>query len=200
MKCPFCGTLDNKVIDSRLSQGGEVTRRRRECEGCTRRYTTYERVEQVLPLVVKKDGRREPFDRMKILGGLHRACVKRPVSAESLERLVDELERVLVETGDKEVSCTVVGERVMDALRELDHVAYVRFASVYRQFKDTNEFLSELSQLLAPGRVTRTPARGLRAPILAEDEEPEPRKRRVEPRDPDSDDAIPTTNLLKDRG
>lgn len=200
MKCPFCGTLDNKVIDSRLSQGGEVTRRRRECEGCTRRYTTYERVEQVLPLVVKKDGRREPFDRMKILGGLHRACVKRPVSAESLERLVDELERVLVETGDKEVSSTVVGERVMDALRELDHVAYVRFASVYRQFKDTNEFLSELSQLLAPGRVTRTPARGLRAPILAEDEEPEPRKRRVEPRDPDSDDAIPTTNLLKDRG
>jgi len=200
MKCPFCGTLDNKVIDSRLSQGGEVTRRRRECEGCTRRYTTYERVEQVLPLVVKKDGRREPFDRMKILGGLHRACVKRPVSAESLERLVDELERVLVETGDKEVSSTVVGERVMDALRELDHVAYVRFASVYRQFKDTNEFLSELSQLLAPGRIARTPARGVRAPSLAEDDEPEPRKRRVEPREPDSDDAIPTTNLLKDRG
>lgn len=206
MKCPFCGTLDNKVIDSRLSQGGEVTRRRRECEGCQRRYTTYERVEQVLPLVVKKDGRREPFDRMKILGGLHRACVKRPVSAESLERLVDELERVLVETGDKEVNSTAVGERVMDALRDLDHVAYVRFASVYRQFKDTNEFLSELSQLLAPGRA-RTPARGVRAAPATDDDGPEPtrteptrRAPRGEPRDPDSDDAIPTTNLLKDPG
>jgi transcriptional repressor NrdR len=194
MKCPFCGTLDNKVIDSRLSQGGEVTRRRRECEGCQRRYTTYERVEQVLPLVVKKDGRREPFDRMKILGGLHRACVKRPVSAESLERLVDDLERALVETGEKEVSSTVVGERVMDSLRELDHVAYVRFASVYRQFKDTNEFLSELSQLLAPGRVTRTPPRGTRSP------EREPVRVREASTEPDSDDAIPTTNLLKDRG
>ncbi|MBX7192633.1 MAG: transcriptional regulator NrdR [Sandaracinaceae bacterium] len=197
MKCPFCGTLDNKVIDSRLSQGGEVTRRRRECEGCQRRYTTYERVEQVLPLVVKKDGRREPFDRMKILGGLHRACVKRPVSAESLERLVDDLERVLVETGDKEVSSTVVGERVMDALRELDHVAYVRFASVYRQFKDTNEFLSELSQLLQPAHVGRPPAR-TREPRDAEREPSrEPRRAEVAP---DSDDAIPTTNLLKDRG
>ncbi len=202
MKCPFCGTLDNKVIDSRLSQGGEVTRRRRECEGCQRRYTTYERVEQVLPLVVKKDGRREPFDRMKILGGLHRACVKRPVSAEALERLVDDLERVLVETGDKEVSSTVVGERVMDALRELDHVAYVRFASVYRQFKDTNEFLSELSQLLSPGSVTRTPARGVRAPKDLEGAEPtrSARPPRSEPTEPDSDDAIPTTNLLKDPG
>jgi transcriptional repressor NrdR len=201
MKCPFCGTLDNKVIDSRLSQGGEVTRRRRECEGCQRRYTTYERVEQVLPLVVKKDGRREPFDRMKILGGLHRACVKRPVSAESLERLVDDLERVLVETGEKEVASTAVGERVMDALRELDHVAYVRFASVYRQFKDTNEFLSELSQLLSPGG-SRTPARGVRAPSPKDLDEPEPSRkpRALRSDDPDSDDSIPTTNLLKDRG
>src|SRR5262245_39065317 len=109
MKCPFCGTLDNKVIDSRLSQGGEVTRRRRECEKCTRRYTTYERVEQVLPLVVKKDGRREPFDRLKVLSGLRKACEKRPVAQESLERLLDRVERELVETGEKEVGSALIG-------------------------------------------------------------------------------------------
>ncbi len=148
MKCPFCGTLDNKVIDSRLSQGGEVTRRRRECEGCDRRYTTYERVEQVLPLVVKKDDRREPFDRVKVLAGLRRACEKRPVSQESLDRLVDQLERELVETGEKEVPSAVIGEKVMARLRELDQVAYVRFASVYRSFKDIHEFMAELSGLL----------------------------------------------------
>ncbi len=148
MKCPFCGTLDNRVIDSRLSQAGEVTRRRRECEGCRRRYTTYERVEQVLPYVIKKDGRREPFDRMKILAGLRRACEKRPVSAERLEGLVDQIEREMVETGDKEVSSTTVGERIMDALRDLDQVAYVRFASVYRSFKDIHEFMDELSDML----------------------------------------------------
>lgn len=148
MKCPFCGTLDNRVIDSRLSQGGEVTRRRRECEGCVRRYTTYERVEQVLPYVIKKDGRREPFDRLKILAGIRRACEKRPVSSESLERLVDAVERDLVETGDKEVSSAKVGERIMDGLRGLDPVAYVRFASVYRSFKDIHEFMDELSDLL----------------------------------------------------
>ena len=148
MKCPFCGTLDNKVIDSRLSQGGEVTRRRRECEGCDRRYTTYERVEQVLPLVVKKDDRREPFDRVKVLAGLRRACEKRPVSQESLDRLVDQLERELVETGEKEVPSAVIGEKVMGRLRELDQVAYVRFASVYRSFKDIHEFMAELSGLL----------------------------------------------------
>lgn len=153
MKCPFCGTLDNKVIDSRLSQGGEVTRRRRECEGCARRYTTYERVEQVLPLVVKKDGRREPFDRIKILGGVRRACEKRPVSQESLERLVDRLERELVETGEKEVPSSIIGEKAMDALRGLDPVAYVRFASVYRSFADLHEFMAEIAQLLpAPKR------------------------------------------------
>lgn len=148
MKCPFCGKLENKVIDSRLSQGGEVTRRRRECEACNRRYTTYERVEQVLPLVVKKDGRREPFDRMKVMAGLRRACEKRPVSAETLERIVDSIERDLVETGEKEVDASVVGERCMDALRETDQVAYVRFASVYRSFKDIHEFMNALSTLL----------------------------------------------------
>jgi transcriptional repressor NrdR len=148
MKCPFCGTLDNRVIDSRLSQGGEVTRRRRECDACSRRYTTYERVEQVLPLVVKKDSRREPFDRMKILAGLRRACEKRPVSSEALEQLVDKIERELVETGEKELSSSLVGERIMDGLRDLDQVAYVRFASVYRSFKDIHEFMAELSDLL----------------------------------------------------
>lgn len=152
MKCPFCGNLDNKVIDSRLSQAGEVTRRRRECEGCSRRYTTYERIEQVLPLVVKKDNRREPFDRMKVLSGLRRACEKRPVSSEALDRLTDELERELVEAGEKEVSSKVLGEKVMLGLRDLDQVAYVRFASVYRSFRDIHEFMSELSHLLVQQR------------------------------------------------
>lgn len=148
MKCPFCGHLDNKVIDSRLSQGGEVTRRRRECDHCTRRYTTYERVEEVLPLVVKKDGRREPFDRMKVLGGLRRACEKRPVSSEAIERIVDSIERKLVDSGEKEVDVSVIGERCMEALRQTDPVAYVRFASVYRSFKDIHEFMGALSTLL----------------------------------------------------
>jgi transcriptional repressor NrdR len=152
MRCPFCATLDNRVIDSRLSQGGEVTRRRRECEGCKRRYTTYERVEEVLPLVVKKDGRREPFDRMKILAGLRRACEKRPVSSEALEKVVDELERALVETGEKEIASSQIGERIMERLREIDQVAYVRFASVYRSFKDIHEFMAELSDLLGERR------------------------------------------------
>jgi transcriptional repressor NrdR len=148
MKCPFCGHLDNKVIDSRLSQGGEVTRRRRECDNCTRRYTTYERVEEVLPLVVKKDGRRETFDRMKVIGGLRRACEKRPVSSETLDRIVDKIERELVDSGEKEVSASVIGERCMEALRDTDPVAYVRFASVYRSFKDIHEFMNALSTLL----------------------------------------------------
>jgi transcriptional repressor NrdR len=148
MKCPFCGHLDNKVIDSRLSQGGEVTRRRRECDHCTRRYTTYERVEEVLPLIVKKDGRREPFDRMKVIGGLRRACEKRPVSSETLDRAVDRIERELVDSGEKEVASSMIGERCMEALREMDPVAYVRFASVYRSFKDIHEFMNALSTIL----------------------------------------------------
>lgn len=148
MKCPFCGQLENKVIDSRLSQGGEVTRRRRECDRCARRYTTYERVEEVLPLIVKKDGRREPFDRMKVIGGLRRACEKRPVSSETLDRIVDRIERELVDSGEKEVASSFVGERCMEALRDTDPVAYVRFASVYRSFKDIHEFMNALSTLL----------------------------------------------------
>ncbi len=149
MKCPFCGGLDNKVTDSRLSQGDEVIRRRRECEGCGRRFTTYERIELVLPMVVKKDGRRESFDRLKVLAGLRRACEKRPVSTEMLDGLVDQIERALVESGDKEIDSSVIGEQVMQRLREIDQVAYVRFASVYRSFKDIHEFMTELSQLLA---------------------------------------------------
>jgi transcriptional repressor NrdR len=149
MKCPFCGGLDNKVTDSRLSQGDEVIRRRRECEGCTRRFTTYERIELVLPMVVKKDGRREAFDRLKVLAGLRRACEKRPVSTEALDALVDQIERAQHESGDKEVESSVIGEQVMQRLREIDQVAYVRFASVYRSFKDIHEFMAELSQLLA---------------------------------------------------
>jgi len=147
MKCPVCGTLDNRVIDSRLSSGGEVTRRRRECEACTRRYTTYERVEQTLPVVIKRNEQRQPFERLKVLAGLRRAVVKRPVSTELLERLVDQLERELVELGEKEVSSSVIGEKVLVALREIDQVAYVRFASVYRQFKDIQEFLAALEDL-----------------------------------------------------
>ncbi|MDD9933327.1 MAG: transcriptional regulator NrdR [Myxococcales bacterium] len=148
MKCPFCGGLDNKVIDSRLSQGDEVTRRRRECEACERRFTTYERIELVLPMVVKKDGRRESFDRLKVMAGLRRACEKRPIPTDSLDSLVDRIERALVESGEKEVESAAIGERVMERLRGLDQVAYVRFASVYRSFKDIHEFMAELSQLL----------------------------------------------------
>jgi transcriptional repressor NrdR len=148
MKCPFCGSVDNKVIDSRLSQGDEVTRRRRECDRCTRRFTTYERIELVLPMVVKKDGRREPFDRLKVVAGLRRACEKRPVASDQLEKLVDQIERDCVESGEKEIDSTKIGEEVMRGLKELDQVAYVRFASVYRSFKDIHEFMPELSALL----------------------------------------------------
>lgn len=147
MRCPYCGTLDNRVIDSRLSQAGEVTRRRRECESCTRRYTTYERVEQMTPLIIKSDGRRQPYDRNKLLAGLQRACVKRPVSAEALERLLSQVERWMADSGEQEVASSDLGERVLLDLRELDQVAYVRFASVYRDFQDLGEFLDELTRL-----------------------------------------------------
>jgi len=152
MKCPFCSSVENKVIDSRLSQGDEVTRRRRECDACQRRYTTYERVELVLPMVIKKDGRREAFDRLKVMAGLRRACEKRPISSEQLDRLVDTVERELVELADKEVEASVIGEKLMRLLKDLDQVAYVRFASVYRSFKDIHEFMAELSRLLAQSR------------------------------------------------
>ncbi|AJE03304.1 transcriptional regulator NrdR [Geobacter pickeringii] len=148
MKCPFCSFPDSKVVDSRPDKGGAAIRRRRECESCGKRFTTYERVEEPLPLVLKKDGRREPFDRMKIVSGIQKACEKRQVSRETIDRLVDRLEGRLQEWGEKEVPSTTIGEWVMTELHEIDEVAYVRFASVYRSFKDVNEFMSELQDLL----------------------------------------------------
>ncbi len=147
MKCPFCHDLENRVIDSRLTEDGDAIRRRRECFHCKRRFTTYERIEEMLPMVVKKDGRRELFDRQKILHGLERACQKRPVSAEQIEALVSGVERQVQELGEREVRSAVIGEAVMQRLRKLDEVAYVRFASVYRAFRDVGEFMSELETL-----------------------------------------------------
>jgi len=148
MNCPFCGHDDTRVVDSRLGKEGNNVRRRRECPACERRFTTYERVEEILPWVIKKDGRREAFDRSKIIAGMQRACEKRPVSIEEIEAMVDKLERQFQECGDKEIASSLIGRAVMDLLHEADEVAYVRFASVYRQFKDINEFMAELTDLL----------------------------------------------------
>jgi transcriptional repressor NrdR len=174
MKCPYCGALDNKVIDSRLSSGGEVTRRRRECDGCQRRYTTYERVEEALPLVVKKDDRREPFDRGKLREGLRRACEKRPVSTGALEKVLDDIERDLIELGEREVRSNQIGERVMVRLRELDPVAYVRFASVYRRFEDIGEFLEELRRMAPPHGAPSKPSSSAPPPSVSPSSRPEP--------------------------
>lgn len=164
MRCPFCRTLENRVVDSRLGKEGDAVRRRRHCERCGRRFTTYERVEDALPMVVKKDGRREPFDRAKIVSGLTRACEKRPVSIETIEALVDKIGRLLQETGEKEVKSQVIGEAVMRELHELDAVAYVRFASVYRSFRDVHEFMRELEDLITARAATgrRRPRRAKR--------------------------------------
>jgi len=140
MRCPFCGHLEDRVVDSREAQDGQATRRRRECLGCERRYTTYERIEESLPALVKKDGRREVFDRRKVLEGLRRACQKRPVSQERIDEMATRVERRLQETGEREVPSSSVGEMVMELLRAEDPVAYVRFASVYRDFRDVGEF------------------------------------------------------------
>ena len=148
MKCPFCGHSDSKVVDSRPDKGGMGIRRRRECEECNKRFTTHERIEEMLPLVYKKDGRREPFDRMKIISGIKKACEKRPISVEEIERVVDRLETRLQESTEKEVSTTLIGEWLMKELHEMDEVAYVRFASVYRSFRDIGEFMQELQDLL----------------------------------------------------
>ena len=151
MKCPFCTHDDTRVVDSRLGKEGNNIRRRRECIDCERRFTTYERVEETLPLVIKKDGRREPFDRLKIISGIQRACEKRPIPIATIERVVDQMEVTLQESGEKEIDACRIGEAVMEALQSLDEVAYVRFASVYRQFRDINEFMSELTDILAKG-------------------------------------------------
>jgi transcriptional repressor NrdR len=148
VRCPFCQDLESKVIDSRDSNEGAVIRRRRECLKCQRRFTTYERVEELAPVIVKKDGRREPFDREKLLRGVRKAVEKRPVSSEAVDQLGLEIEKRLVEMGDKEVPSTFLGEEVMRRLQRLDEVAYVRFASVYRSFRDIAEFMTELKDLL----------------------------------------------------
>lgn len=148
MQCPYCREMDSRVVDSRLAAGGTVTWRRRECDSCKRRFTTYERVEHTLPTVVKKDGKRVPFDREKVLRSLRIACNKRPVSADALEEHAEALERELAESGEKEVPTLVIGERVMQRLKALDDVAYVRFASVYRSFRDIDEFMVEMNKLV----------------------------------------------------
>ncbi|MEW6440917.1 MAG: transcriptional regulator NrdR [bacterium] len=148
MKCPFCASLQNRVIDSRLSKDHNVIRRRRECLGCTKRFTTYERIEEVLPLVIKRDGRREPFDRAKIISGMKRACEKRPISINTIERAVEKIEQSFQEKGEKEIPSERIGERVMEELHQIDEVAYVRFASVYRHFKDVTDFMNEVSKFI----------------------------------------------------
>ena len=158
MKCPFCGHLEDRVIDSRTSNVGDVTRRRRECEGCERRFTTYERVEYALPTVVKKDGRREAFDRGKIVGSLKLALTKRPVGAEKIEAIADSVEREMVDTDAREVTSASLGDRIMARLLEVDQIGYVRFASVYRSFRDITEFakLAErIEEQDAPGEEQR---------------------------------------------
>jgi transcriptional repressor NrdR len=158
MKCPYCRELENKVIDSRMTKEGNAVRRRRECIACKHRFTTYERVEELPLVLIKKDGRRETFDRTKVLVGMQKACEKRNISINTLEAFVDELERELQEMGEKEIPAAEVGSRVMTKLHELDDVAYVRFASVYREFKDINDFMSELKDLLdAPKKRTELP-------------------------------------------
>lgn len=147
MKCPFCDTVEDKVVDSRMAKEGQVIRRRRECLSCKRRYTSYERIEESLPMVVKKDGRREPFDRAKILSGLKKACEKRPISVATIEAAADRIEKRMQELGETEVPSRTIGEEVMKELHRLDQVAYVRFASVYREFKDIDQFMDELKAL-----------------------------------------------------
>ena len=149
MKCPFCGYSESKVIDSRPADEGASIRRRRECLSCAKRFTTYETVESLPMVVVKKDGSRQSFDRRKVLGGMIRACEKRPVPLADLEKIAEEIEQDLQNSMEREISTEIIGERVMDRLRNVDQVAYVRFASVYRQFKDIDTFMAELNKLLS---------------------------------------------------
>jgi transcriptional repressor NrdR len=147
MKCPFCGHLEDRVLDSRTSREGFSVKRRRECVGCSRRFTTYEQIEELQVVVVKKDGRREPFDRAKIMRGMQLACLKRPVSADTLAQIADGIERAIYDLGQREVPSALIGERVVEAMRGLDPVAYVRFASVYRDFQDATEFKEIVDRL-----------------------------------------------------
>lgn len=152
MKCPFCETSSTRVIDSRPTEEGHAIRRRRECDNCGKRFTTYEKVEEVFFMVVKKDGSREAFDRNKVLNGIIKACEKRPVPMAAIEKIVDEIERGLNNMMEKEIESKVIGEVIMEHLKELDEVAYVRFASVYRQFTDVNTFAKEIEKLLKNGK------------------------------------------------
>jgi transcriptional repressor NrdR len=149
MKCPYCSEIENKVIDSRLSKDASVIRRRRECLTCSRRFTTYEHIEEIPIMIIKKDGRRELFSRDKVRSGMLKACEKRNISMNSIEEFIDDMERDLREAEEKEIPAAVIGEKIMAKLHELDGVAYVRFASVYREFKDVNDFVSELRKLLS---------------------------------------------------
>lgn len=152
MKCPFCDNPDTKVIDSRPTEEGHAIRRRRGCDRCNKRFTTYEKVEETILMVVKKDGKREAFDRNKLLRGIARACEKRPVSLASMEAMVDEIERKLNHLMEKEIASDYIGELVMDELKDVDEVSYVRFASVYRQFTDVNTFMKEIEKLIGGGK------------------------------------------------
>ena len=152
MKCPYCNNLEDKVIDSRISKDGEIIRRRRECLGCAKRFTTHEKIEDKLPLIVKKDGRRESYSREKMMGGMKKACQKRPISIEALEKIADKIEQDIVSRGVKEIKGSELGENVMLELHDLDDVAYVRFASVYRSFKDISDFMEEVKTLVKDKR------------------------------------------------
>lgn len=165
MKCPYCGHFDNKVTDSRLNKESTITRRRRSCLSCNQRFTTYERLEVMMPMLVKKDGRRESWDRQKMVIGLEKACEKRPVSVDKIDEFVDNIERKLQDLGAKEVLSKVIGEWVMEDLPALDEVAYVRFASVYRQFKDVNEFMAELKTLLDSRNGEKSQENGDNGPV-----------------------------------
>ena len=147
MKCPYCGHFENRVVDSRLNKESTITRRRRLCESCARRFTTYERLEVTMPMLIKKDGRRESWDRLKVVEGLKKACEKRPVSMAQIEEFVDQVERELQDIGEREIPIAVIGGKVMEGLRQIDDVAYIRFASVYRSFEDVDDFRDAIQDL-----------------------------------------------------
>jgi transcriptional repressor NrdR len=158
MKCPYCGFTQDRVVDSRESKEADSIRRRRECEKCEKRFTTYERIDEIPYMVVKKDGRREKFERQKVLSGLLRACEKRPVSSSKLEQIVDDTESFVIDSADRERTTSELGELIMNQLKTLDTVAYIRFASVYLDFKDVREFKAELEELLTHGKVPHPPS------------------------------------------
>lgn len=152
MKCPYCEYLESKVVDSRPTDEGQAIRRRRECMSCAKRFTTYEKIEEIPIIIVKKDGNRQAYDRNKLLNGILKSCEKRPVSMSTIEEIVDDIEKVLSNSLEKEITSVEVGELVMNKLKSIDEVAYVRFASVYRQFKDVNSFMEELTKILDEGK------------------------------------------------